>query len=189
MNGEGCHISGAIKSQKFPGNFHFAPGIPVDIKGVHGHVVNGLSDLKYNFSHEIHELRFGDANADVISPLKGEHKSYVSKDKVYSYYLRLVNSKSDSKAPNGKAINCYEYSATQNTSEANANTSTTGVFFYYDISPMVIERSKKRKSIWSFLINVLSILGGVYAVSSIIDAALFKIENLIAYKRSLGKAF
>lgn len=194
---EGCRVKGSIKGQKYAGNFHFSPGVAFDKDGMHGHLVDGLENVEFNFTHTIKSLRFGDHDPTIKSPLENESKHTNSRDTRFSYHLRLVSStlkdgtKAASKAKTSSAssIEAFEYSATQNVTEVGTSRGVTGIVFHYEISPMKIERSHYRKSFTELLINILSIVGGVYAVSSIIDAILFKVELALAKKAAIGKAF
>ena len=187
--GEGCRISGSIVGHRFPGNLHFSPGIAIEKSSFHGHIVEGLEKIKdFDLSHKINKLYFGDLNPALKSSLEGEEKSVRENSFMFSYHLRLVNSitiENDGKAK----YNSYEYSTTQNTSKVNVSEALSGVFFHYEISPMLMTRRIVAKiSLTSFLINVCSIIGGVFALSSIIDAVLFRVELKLAQKRSMGKA-
>ena len=186
--GEGCRIRGSIAANKFPGNLHFAAGVAVEKSSYHGHIVEGLERIpNFNFSHRINKLYFGDHDPSIRCPLEGEEKSVSDNSFLFSYHLRLVNSILVKKGK--QSLNAYEYSTTQNTSKSESTESLTGVFFHYEISPMLMERRIENQiSFASLLINICSIVGGIFALSSIIDAILFKVELKLAQKRSLGKA-
>lgn len=194
MRGEGCRWIGWVKVNKFPGNMHFAPGVVLERDNFHGHIIQGLEGLgeSFNLSHKINALWIGDRNSSLKKPaLEGETKADSSPSKLYEYHLRLVNSVFvDSEAASGEKplSSSYEYSVTQNEKKAVNGTTLTGVFFHYEISPMKIERSQGRSMrLVELVINVLSIVGGVYALSTLIDALLFRVEQLVAYKQSMNK--
>ena len=64
----------------------------------------------------------------------------------------------------------------------------TGVFFNYEISPMLVTYTEQRKSITSFLTGVCAIVGGVFTVAGMIDSFLYTAEKRLKKKIELGKA-
>ena len=188
QQGEGCRISGSVIGHKFPGNLHFAPGMAIEKSSYHGHVVEGLEKLSnFNMSHRINTFYFGDRNPNIKSSLEQEEKQVSENGYLFSYHLRLVNSITMEREK--PKYNSFEYSTTQNTTQVNVAQALSGIFFHYEISPMLIEHSLRKKiSLTGFLINFCSIIGGVFALSSIIDAILFRFELRLAQKRSLGKS-
>lgn len=69
---EGCRISGTLNTNKVNGNFHFAPGKSLNIKGEHLHDVRMLDGLTLDFAHQIHSLSFGRLHSHLKNPLDGE---------------------------------------------------------------------------------------------------------------------
>ena len=63
-----------------------------------------------------------------------------------------------------------------------------GVFFEIDISPLVARYTDDKESFWAFLINLLAIIGGIYAVSAFLVAAIYEAERRLAFKSEIGKA-
>ncbi len=66
---EGCRMNGNFKVNKVTGNFHFAAGHSLDIKGQHLHDIRFLDGLHLDFGHHIHQLSFGDRHAHIKNPL------------------------------------------------------------------------------------------------------------------------
>lgn len=65
---------------------------------------------------------------------------------------------------------------------------SVGVFFNFDISPMLVIQKEERKSFTSFLTGVCAIVGGIFTVASIIDGAIWRAERTLKRKMELGKA-
>lgn len=63
-----------------------------------------------------------------------------------------------------------------------------GVFFNFDISPMLVIQKEERKSFTSFLTGVCAIVGGIFTVASLIDGAIWRAERTLKRKMELGKA-
>ena len=57
---EGCTISGNMKVNKVAGNFHIAHGESIVRDGRHIHQFNPFLAPKFNVSHTIHSISFGD---------------------------------------------------------------------------------------------------------------------------------
>jgi hypothetical protein len=70
---EGCNMHGTLHVNKVAGNFHFAPGHSYAQNNMHIHEVNPEKLKNIRFSHEIHELSFGDG-VNFKNPLDGVKK-------------------------------------------------------------------------------------------------------------------
>lgn len=64
-----------------------------------------------------------------------------------------------------------------------------GVFFNFDISPMLVIQKEERKSFASFLTGVCAIVGGIFTVAGLLDGAIWRAERTLKRKMELGKAF
>lgn len=62
-----------------------------------------------------------------------------------------------------------------------------GVFFSYELSPLMVKYTEKTKSFGHFATNVCAIIGGVFTVAGIIDAILYHSVRVIQKKHELGK--
>ena len=58
-----------------------------------------------------------------------------------------------------------------------------GVFFFYDLSPIKVLITQQRPSFWRYVTNLCAIIGGVFAVSGLLDNAAYG----IARKMQMGK--
>lgn len=62
-----------------------------------------------------------------------------------------------------------------------------GVFFLYDLSPIMIRYTERRKSFTHFLTGVCAIVGGVFTVSSLLDSLVYRSLRSLEAKVELGK--
>ena len=71
----------------------------------------------------------------------------------------------------------YQYSFTEKfvaIKNDYALTALPGVFFIYDYSPFMVERKDQSRSFLGYLTRVFAIVGGMYKLSGLLDAALFR---------------
>ena len=52
-----------------------------------------------------------------------------------------------------------------------------GVWFKYDFSPIMVRLVETRRSFLQFLTSACAILGGVFALSGVIDAIVFRVTD------------
>ena len=45
-----------------------------------------------------------------------------------------------------------------------------GIFFKYDMSPLMVEVQETRRSLWQFLIRLCGIVGGIFATSGMLNS-------------------
>ncbi|KAG5462159.1 MAG: hypothetical protein BJ554DRAFT_5545 [Olpidium bornovanus] len=58
----------------------------------------------------------------------------------------------------------------------------------YDISPMVILYSDRRRPLSYFLTGSLSVIGGMFTIAGLFDSAVYSAERNLARKVELGKS-
>ena len=63
-----------------------------------------------------------------------------------------------------------------------------GVFFMYDLSPMMVQLTESRRSLTHFLTGVCAIVGGVFTVAGMVDGMLYQSQRALKKKMDLGKA-
>ena len=67
-------------------------------------------------------------------------------------------------------------------------TTPTGVFFMYDLSPMMVQLTEHKRSFTHFLTGVCAIVGGVFTVAGMVDGMLYHSTRALKKKIDLGKA-
>ena len=185
---EGCRVNGKLHIQKVSGNFHLALGAAHDIHGKHIHQFV-MSDIpRFNCSHTIHSLSFGQYYPNQNLPLNG--MSHTIKEQgggVFTYNLKIIPIEYISPFGYQTHSNTYSYtykyrhipvqSAGQRMSAA-----LPGVFFVYKINPYMLEISERRQSLTEFLVNLCAIAGGIFAISGLLDSVAFNIQMLTKAK-------
>jgi hypothetical protein len=77
----------------------------------------------------------------------------------------------------GKKVDSCQYSVTDQFKSAHDPSKgfvLPGVFFIYDISPIMVKFTEKSVPFGHFLTSLCAIVGGVFTVAGIIDAAIYQ---------------
>jgi endoplasmic reticulum-Golgi intermediate compartment protein 3 len=89
QDGEGCNIHGIVALDSGGGNLHIAPG-----RGS-GEEASDLLDMlfesfqKWNVSHTIHKIRFGNEYPAAVNQLDGETRTIADSYGMYQYYFQV----------------------------------------------------------------------------------------------------
>ncbi|EFO98090.1 hypothetical protein CRE_15417 [Caenorhabditis remanei] len=120
-----------------------------------------------NISHRIEKFNFGPRIPGLVTPLAGaEHISESGQD-IYRYFIKIVPTKIYGYFTHTLA---YQYSVTFLKKQLKEGEhSHGGILFEYEFTANVIEVHKTSVTLFSYLIRICSILGGVYATSTIIN--------------------
>lgn len=62
-----------------------------------------------------------------------------------------------------------------------------GVWFYYDMHAIKVDIVEQQRHFLAFLTNLCAIVGGVWAVSGVLDGAVYTGQRIIRQKQQLGK--
>jgi len=159
--------------------------------------------VRHDFSHSVHQLKFtADDEYDerksamtktlmatmgvMDHPLDNTDWATTENNYMFQYFLKVVSTQF--RTLGGWVINTHQYSTTQfgrdlakGTKENNqlglqvmhSTNGVPGVFFNYDISPILVVHSEARQSFAHFLTSTCAIVGGVLTIASIVDSALF----------------
>jgi len=159
--------------------------------------------VRHDFSHIIHQLKFtADDEYDerkavrtkklmakmgvVDHPLDNTDWTTLENDFMFQYFLKVVSTQF--RTIDEWVINTHQYSTTQfgrDLSKGNKENNqlglqlshgasgVPGVFFNYDISPILVVHSETRQSFAHFITSTCAIVGGVLTVASIVDSGLF----------------
>jgi len=189
--GEGCQVYGYLLVNKVAGNFHFAPGKSFQQHHMHVHDLQPFRNFKFNLSHTIHRLSFGREFPGIINPLDGVAKaSEKEKDGagMYQYFVKIVPT--TYKSLDGNILNTNQFSVTEHFKSLQGESShgLPGVFFMYELSPIMVEFKEQKKSFAHFLTGVCAIIGGVFTVAGIIDSFIYQGMKSLKKKMELGKA-
>ncbi|RKF80331.1 Endoplasmic reticulum-Golgi intermediate compartment protein 2 [Golovinomyces cichoracearum] len=154
--GDSCRIYGSLDVNKVQGDFH------ITARG-HGYFEFGyhLDHNDFNFSHIISELSFGDYYPSLLNPLDGTMSSSLHKFQKYQYFLSIVPTiySVDTSYMN-RVIYTNQYAATEQSQSVDER-SITGIFFKYDIEPILLTVEEKRDSFLKFLVKVVNVFSGL----------------------------
>ena len=181
--GEGCRIHGFFEVQKVAGNFHFAPGHSFQHSQYHVHDFKAYASHKFNTSFLINHLSFGNDYPERHNPLDGVEMG-INKPGMQQYYIKVVPTKYIQSS--GEVIDTHQYSVTEHFKGAQTTgRSLPGVFFIYDLSPIMIEVRENSKSFTHFLVELCAIVGGVFTVAGMVDGVVYSGQKIM--KGRLGK--
>ncbi|EFA85803.1 endoplasmic reticulum-golgi intermediate compartment protein 3 [Heterostelium album PN500] len=198
QNGEGCQVYGFLLVNKVAGNFHFAPGKSFQQHHMHVHDLQSFKG-QFNLSHTISRLSFGNDFPGIKNPLDGVSKTEANQYQyhnlvvgsgMFQYYVKIVPTIYE--GLNGNLINTNQYSVTEHyrllAKKGEEMTGLPGLFFMYDLSPIMMKVVERSKSFASFITSVCAIVGGVFTVAGIFDSFIYQTTKSLKRKIDLGKA-
>ena len=163
---EGCNLFGYVEVSRAPGTIHLAP-----------HSSRHSFDFSHvNTSHHIHHLSFGVPYPNRVNPLDGSKAILHDGSGVFQYFIKVVPTTYE--FASGLALDSCQYSVTDQFKSAHNPQNgfvLPGVFFIYDISPIMVKFTEKRMSFTYFLTSLCAIVGGVFTVAGIIDGAIYQL--------------
>ncbi|CAL8100765.1 unnamed protein product [Orchesella dallaii] len=183
---EGCQIYGYMEVNRVSGSFHIAPGKSFTLNHVHVHDVQPYSSSQFNMTHKIRSLTFGENIPGKTNPIDGMDGVATVESTMFQYYLKIVPFTYEKKK---EIILSNQFSTTRHQKAVGSYSGESGmpgVFFQYEISPIMIKYSEKSKSFGHFAVSVCAIIGGVFTVAGLIDSTIYKWAKLFK-KLELGK--
>jgi endoplasmic reticulum-Golgi intermediate compartment protein 3 len=151
-----------MEVNRMGGSFHIAPGRSFSINHIHVHDVQPYSSSKFNTSHRINKLTFGEEfGFGHTNPLDDLEVTAKETAIMYQYFLKIVPTMYSS--INGRIIHTNQFSVTTHQKSALAisgESAMPGVFFSYELSPLMVKFSERENSFSHFLVNVCGIIGG-----------------------------
>lgn len=187
---EGCNIFGSLEVNRMGGSFHIAPGKSFSINHIHVHDVQPFSSSKFNTSHRINRLTFGEEfGFGHTNPLDMLDVTAKETAIMYNYYIKIVptvyvpNDGSPILHTNQFSVTTHQKSA----SSMSGESAMPGVFFSYELSPLMVKYTQKSNSLSHYLVNICGIIGGIFTVAGLLDSIFHKVERQIKRKMDLGK--
>ncbi|OQS00917.1 golgi family protein [Achlya hypogyna] len=178
---EGCRISGHLDVAKVAGKFYFAPSKIFQSGYLIADDVLDSTFKVFDNSHTIHMLTFGQEYPNMKNPLNKRVKHLgAGKRGAYQYFLKVVST--DYSFLNGAEIVSNQYSATEHFLQMTptGQKGLPGITFAYEFSPIKFRIEQTQKGWLQFLTSVCAIVGGVFTVMGLVDAAMY---NLVSSKR------
>jgi len=122
----------------------------------------GISINDFNLTHTIQTMYFGendlgDRPIDGISKVQSQKGRYKG-----LYFFRAIREKKGSSEVYRTSVTHYDRY------REGASGKFPGLYFYYDVSPIVVEY-KRDVSFLHFLVELMAILGGVYSLGTLLD--------------------
>lgn len=190
---EGCQIYGYLEVNRVGGSFHIAPGKSFSINHVHVHDVQPFASTDFNLTHNIQHLSFGQQMSQeysqATSPLDGVLTGADKGAMMFQYYIKIVPTTYVQN--DGSYFNSNQFSVTRHSkvvSVMSGESGMPGVFFSYELSPVMVKYSKKVKSLGHFITGLCAIIGGVFTVAGLLDKLIYTSSQIIQQKIDLGKA-
>jgi hypothetical protein len=90
----------------------------------------------------------------------------------------------------GSTLFTNQFSVTRHARQVSMITGESGmpgIFFSYELSPLMVKYTEKAKSFGHFATNTCAIIGGVFTVAGLIDSLLYHSVRAIQKKIELGK--
>lgn len=171
---KGCSFGGQFNVNKVPGNFHIST-----------HSVS-TKPTNYDFNHQIKELYFGDPLSGVRLPGVQTNLAGTKRIKAptasHDYTLKIVPTVYQDKARNTKFG--YQYTALYK--EFTNARGSPAIWFRYEISPITVKYTQRRKPIYHFVTTVLAIIGGTFTVAGMLDSMIYSAHQMVQ-KAEIGK--
>ena len=187
---EGCNVFGTMEVNRMGGSFHIAPGRSFSINHIHVHDVQPFSSSKFNTSHRINKLTFGgEFGFGHTNPLDDLEVTAKETAIMYQYFLKIVPTMYVPK-DGSPILHTNQFSVTTHQKSAVAisgESAMPGIFFSYELSPLMVKFTEKNNSFSHFLVNICGIIGGIFTVAGLVDGILHKVERQIRKKMELGK--
>jgi len=176
---EGCNLFGFLEVNKVAGNLHVAPGKAFQsAQGQLVHEFKPFDSHSYNVSHIIHSLSFGVHYPARVNPLDNSHAILRSGSGVFQYFVKVVPT--TYQYASGPTIESCQYSVTEQFKSAHDPSKgfvLPGVFWIYDISPIMVKFTEKTTSFTYFLTSLCAIVGGVFTVAGILDSIIYSFSS------------
>ncbi|OTB06987.1 hypothetical protein M426DRAFT_318351 [Hypoxylon sp. CI-4A] len=157
---DSCRIYGSLDLNKVQGDFH------ITARG-HGYAEAGkhLDHSSFNFSHVISELSFGPYYPSLVNPLDRTINLAETNFYKFQYFMSVVPTiysvqRGSGSAPAERAIFTNQYAVTEQSKEINERM-VPGLFFKYDIEPILLHVEERRDGFLTFGVKVINILSGV----------------------------
>lgn len=193
--GEGCNLFGSIEVHPTSGNLHLAPTSSAQ-RGADGSPLQRLDGFghadvaRFNVSHRINRLSFGDDFPGQVNPLDGAARHSHHGPGVARYFIKVVPTTYLNLA--GAEVHSNQFSSTEYFKPVRAEDrffQMPGIHFAYDITPLRVRLAEKRgRTFVSFCVRCAATIGGVFTVAGMVDKVFYSSQRLLMKKLETGKA-
>lgn len=186
---EGCQIYGYLEVNRVGGSFHVAPGKSFSINHIHVHDVQPFASSDFNVTHTVRHLSFGRNVVGKTDPMDGVVGIAEKGSSMFNYYIKIVPT-TFSRA-DGSTFVTNQFSVTRHSKVVSMMTGESGmpgVFFTYEMAPVMVKYSEKEKSFGHFASGLCAIIGGVFTVAGMVDKMVYNSARILQKKTEIGKA-
>ena len=187
---EGCQVYGYLEVNRVGGSFHIAPGKSFSLNHIHVHDVQPFTTTDFNLTHTIRHLSFGRNVPGKTDPIDGVTSVAEKGSEMFQYYVKIVPTTFERSDRSTFVTN--QFSVTRHNKAIINNlmgdTGMPGVFFSYELAPVMVKYQQKEKSFGHFASGLCAIIGGVFTVAGIIDKLIYKSAQILQQKTELGKS-
>ncbi|KAI6155774.1 endoplasmic reticulum vesicle transporter-domain-containing protein [Pisolithus tinctorius] len=157
-DGTACRIYGSLSVRKVTANLHITTLGHGYSSSVH------VEHDKMNLSHAITEFSFGPYFPDIVQPLDYSLEIANEPFVAYTYFLHVVPTTYI--APRSPPLHTNQYSVTHYTRTFAHGAGTPGIFFKFELDPMVISIHQRTTSLIHLMIRCIGVIGGVFTCAS-----------------------
>jgi hypothetical protein len=149
---DSCRIYGSLDLNKVQGDFH------ITARG-HGYMQHGnhLDHSQFNFSHIVSELSYGPFYPSLVNPLDRTVNTAAVNFHKFQYYISVVPTVY---RYGSSTVRTNQYAVTEQSKEVS-EMSIPGIFFKYDIEPILLSVQEERDGFFRFLFKLTNVLSGV----------------------------
>lgn len=113
----------------------------------------------FNFSHVINEFSFGAFYPSLVNPLDHTVNVATGHFHKFQYYLSIVPTLYSIQRTS-KSLYTNQFAVTEQSKEVGHN-NVPGIFFKYDIEPILLLIEETRPGIMQFLLKIVNVVSGV----------------------------
>lgn len=177
----GCILKGSVRVKCVPGHLHVSsPRGGGGLQNVDGRMMFSVGDpataaATFNASHTFRRLSFGPRFPGQVTPLADVSSAHTPAVAAYQYHLRVVPTVYEPLS--GPSIDSRQYSASDFVAEYHPHSAAhvhPGLWLRYDFAPTMVRRVETRRTFLQFLTSLCAILGGVAAISGLVDQVVFR---------------
>ena len=187
---EGCQVYGYLEVNRVGGSFHIAPGKSFSLNHIHVHDVQPFSTSDFNVTHTVRHLSFGRNVPGKTDSMDGTRGVAEKGAEMFQYYIKIVPT--TFARVDGSTFVTNQFSVTRHSKVVSMmggdGSGMPGVFFSYEMAPVMVKYQEKEKSLGHFLSGLCAIIGGVFTVAGIIDKLVYTSAKILQQKTDLGKA-
>jgi hypothetical protein len=193
IQAEGCHIDATLHVRKVAATIHI--GVGRYLKSQHipeNDLQEYLTSL--DFTHEIEHISFGQDFPGLVHVLDGRSKSHHQhpNSEHFQYDIHVIPTRF--KEDGRSEVNSHQYSVTEyvksiNTRQQRHEMVAVGIWANYDFTPFEVKVTRSRKPFSHFFTECCAILGGVFALTGMIDNFAYALNKSVGRRgRNKGGA-